>query len=82
VEVKTMIYDYVYELFTTLFIDPDLISDEALIFLEIMMIYISAIIFKFMLYPVGVLFRIAATQYKNIGGAAIRTGRRRGNFGN
>jgi hypothetical protein len=76
-----MIYDYVYELFTTLFIDPDLISPEALIFLEIMMIYIAAVIFKFMLYPVGLVFRLAANQYRNIGGPAIRTGRRRG-FGN
>jgi hypothetical protein len=76
-----MIYDYVYELFTTLFIDPDLISPEALIFLEIMMIYVAAVIFKFMLYPVGLIFKVAATQYRSIGGPAIRTGRKRG-FGN
>lgn len=72
-----MIYDYVYELFTTLFIDPTLISPEATIFLEIIMIFTAAIIFRFMLYPIGLIFRVAATQYKNIGGPAIRTGRRK-----
>ena len=80
-EVKTKIYDYVYDLFTTLFIDPSLISSEALIFLEIIMIFTAALIFRFMLYPIGLIFKIAATQYRSIGGPAIRTGRKRG-FGN
>jgi len=67
-----MIYDYVYELITTLFIDPDLLSAEGVIFLELLMIYLAAIILRFMLAPVGFLFKIAAAQFKAIGGPKTR----------
>jgi hypothetical protein len=72
VEDWRMIYDYIYELITTLFIDPDLLSPEGLVFLEIMMIYLSAILLRFMLTPIFILFRVAATQYKAIGGPKMR----------
>jgi hypothetical protein len=72
VEDLGMIYDYIYDLITTLFIDPELLSSEGLVFLEIMMIYLSAILLRFMLAPVFILFRVAAAQYKAIGGPKAR----------
>ncbi len=53
-----MIYEYVYDLITTLFIDPTLLSAEGQMFLELLMIFLAAIIFRFMLAPVGFLFKI------------------------
>ena len=67
-----MIYEYVYELITTLFIDPELLSAEGQLFLEFLMIFLAAIIFRFMLSPVAFLFKIAAAQYKAIGGPKTR----------
>jgi hypothetical protein len=72
VEDRRMIYDYIYELITTLFIDPDLLSPEGLVFLEIMMIYLSAILLRFMLTPIFIMFKVAAAQYKAIGGPKTR----------
>jgi hypothetical protein len=72
VEDRRMIYDYVYELITTLFIDPELLTANGLIFLEIMMIYLASIIFRFMLAPVFIMFKVAAAQYKAIGGPKTR----------
>lgn len=67
-----MIYDYVHELITTLFIDPTMLSAEGQLFLELLMIYLAALVFRFMLAPIGFLFRIAAAQYKAIGGPKTR----------
>lgn len=67
-----MIYDYVYDLITTLFIDPTLLSAEGQMFLELLMIFLAAIIFRFMLSPIGFLFKIAAAQFKAIGGPKTR----------
>jgi hypothetical protein len=67
-----MIYEYVYDLITTLFIDPTLLSAEGQMFLELLMIFLAAIIFRFMLSPIGFLFKIAAAQFKAIGGPKTR----------
>jgi len=67
-----MIYEYVYELITTLFVDPDLLSAEGQMFLELLMLFLAAVIFRFMLSPVGFLFKIAAAQWKAIGGPKTR----------
>lgn len=67
-----MIYEYVYELITTLFVDPDLLSAEGQMFLELLMLFLAATIFRFMLSPVGFLFKIAAAQWKAIGGPKTR----------
>jgi len=67
-----MIYEYVYDLITTLFIDPTLLSSEGQMFLEFLMIFLAAIIFRFMLAPVGFLFKIAAAQFKAIGAPKTR----------
>lgn len=67
-----MIYDYVYELITTLFVDPELLSAEGQMFLELLMLFLAAVIFRFMLSPVGFLFKIAAAQWKAIGGPKTR----------
>lgn len=67
-----MIYEYVYDLITTLFIDPTLLSAEGQMFLELLMIFLAAIIFRFMLSPIGFLFKIAAAQFKSIGGPKTR----------
>jgi hypothetical protein len=72
VEEDTMIYEYVYELITTLFIDPELLSAEGQMFLELLMIFLAATIFRFMLAPVGFLFKISAAQFKAIGGPKTR----------
>jgi hypothetical protein len=71
-----MIYEYVYDLITTLFIDPTLLSNEGEMFLELLMIFLAATIFRFMLAPVGFLFKIAATQFKAIGGPKTRIRKR------
>ena len=67
-----MIYDYVYDLITTLFIDPALLSAEGVMFLELLMIFLTATIFRFMLAPIGFLFKISAAQFKAIGGPKTR----------
>lgn len=67
-----MIYDYVYSFITTLFIDPTLLSAEGQLFLEMLMIFLAAVVFRFMLSPVGFLFKIAAAQFKAIGGPKTR----------
>jgi uncharacterized protein (UPF0333 family) len=67
-----MIYDYVYELITTLFVDPTVLSAEGQMFLELLMLFLAAVIFRFMLSPVGFLFKIAAAQWKAIGGPKTR----------
>ena len=67
-----MIYDYVYSFITTLFIDPTLLSAEGQLFLEMLMIFLAAVIFRFMLSPVGFLFKIASAQFKAIGGPKTR----------
>ena len=67
-----MIYDYVYELITTLFVDPVRLSAEGQMFLELLMLFLAAVIFRFMLSPVGFLFKIAAAQWKAIGGPKTR----------
>ena len=67
-----MIYDYVYELITTLFVDPTLLSAEGQMFLELLMLFLAAVIFRFMLSPIGFLFKIAAAQWKAIGGPKTR----------
>ena len=67
-----MIYNYVYELITTLFVDPELLSAEGQMFLELLMLFLAAVIFRFMLSPVGFLFKIAAAQWKAIGGPKTR----------
>lgn len=67
-----MIYDYVYNLITTLFIDPTLLSAEGGLFLELLMIYLAALVFRFMMSPVAYLFKIAAAQFKAIGGPKQR----------
>ena len=67
-----MIYDYVYEFITTLFIDPELLSSEGQLFLEMLMIFLAAVIFRFMLSPIGFMFKIAAAQFKAIGGPKTR----------
>ena len=67
-----MIYEYVYDLITTLFIDPTLLSDQGALFLEFLMIFLAATIFRFMLSPIAFLFKIAAAQYKAIGGPKTR----------
>lgn len=67
-----MIYDYVYDLITTLFIDPTLLSAQGQLFLEFLMIFLAAVIFRFMMSPVGFLFKIAAAQFKAIGGPKTR----------
>jgi hypothetical protein len=72
VEESAMIYDYVYELITTLFVDPELLSAEGQMFLELLMLFLAAVIFRFMLSPVGFLFKIAAAQWKAIGGPKTR----------
>jgi hypothetical protein len=72
VEESAMIYDYVYELITTLFVDPTLLSAEGQMFLELLMLFLAAVIFRFMLSPIGFLFKIAAAQWKAIGGPKTR----------
>jgi uncharacterized protein (UPF0333 family) len=72
VEESAMIYEYVYELITTLFVDPTLLSAEGQMFLELLMLFLAAVIFRFMLSPVGFLFKIAAAQWKAIGGPKTR----------
>jgi hypothetical protein len=67
-----MIYDYVYELITTLFVDPTLLSAEGQFFLELLMLFLAAVVFRFMLSPIGFLFKIAAAQWKAIGGPKTR----------
>jgi hypothetical protein len=67
-----MIYDYVYELITTLFVDPTVLSAEGQMFLELLMLFLAAVVFRFMLSPVGFLFKIAAAQWKAIGGPKTR----------
>jgi hypothetical protein len=61
-----MIYDYVYDLITTLFIDITLLSDNVAFFLELFMVLLSAYIFRLMLSPIFYLFRISAAQYRSI----------------
>jgi hypothetical protein len=41
-------------------------------FLELLMIFLAATIFRFMLAPVGFLFKISAAQFKAIGGPKTR----------
>jgi hypothetical protein len=72
VEENTMIYEYVYDLITIWFIDPDLLSAEGVMFLELLMIFLAATIFRFMLAPVGFLLKISAAQFKAIGGPKTR----------
>lgn len=67
-----MIYEYVYDLITTLFIDPTLLSPEGGLLLEFLMIYLAALVFRFMMSPVAYLFKIAAAQFKAIGGPKQR----------
>jgi uncharacterized protein (UPF0333 family) len=67
-----MIYQYVHDIITTLFIDPDLLSAEGQMFLEFLMIFLAAIVFRWMLTPVGVLFKVAAASFKAIGGPKTR----------
>ena len=61
-----MIYDYVWEMLTTLFLDPEGLTSELILFYEIFAIFISAMIFRLMLSPIFYLFRIAAAQYRAI----------------
>lgn len=61
-----MIYDYVYELITTLFIDITLLSPELSFFVELFMLFITIALIRFFLIPVFYLFKISASQYRNI----------------
>ena len=61
-----MIYEYIYELLNTLFIDSSLLSVEAYFLFELMTMFLSALILRLMLSPVFYLFRIASAQYRAI----------------
>jgi hypothetical protein len=61
-----MLYEYVYELITTLFIDITMLSSELVFFLELFMIFITASLIRFFLIPIFYLFKISASTYRNI----------------
>jgi hypothetical protein len=72
VEENTMIYDFVEDVITTLFVDPTILSVEGAMFLEFLMLFLSAIILRFMFAPVGIMFKVAAASFKAIGGPKTR----------
>lgn len=67
-----MIYDYIYQLISTLFVDPTTLSATGQLILELLMLYLAALVLKFMFAPVALMFKIAAAQFKAVGGPKIR----------
>jgi hypothetical protein len=67
-----MIYDYIEDIITTLFVDPTILSAEGAMLLEFLMLFLAAAVFRFMFAPIMILFKIAAATFKAIGGPKTR----------